>query len=635
MSELKDFKPYFENYLTNQGFNISKGNPCPICGGGQRKKNAFHYDRTTHRAKCFVCNWTGDFVDYLQETESLSKAEAIEKIKTMVPELKKVPLKTPIKEKSEPESVQDFRSFYRECFDRADQCDYLQKRGISVETQKRFMIGFCPDWKHPRAGDNAPKTPRIIIPTARGSYLARDTRSEIPEAQRDYKKMKVGKVEIFNRKVLTSDEKIIFIVEGEIDALSVIEVGEQAVGLGSISNIRKLIDEITSNDKKFIIIPDNDENGAGQNGAEKMKQDLDARGLISIIAPLPDEIHDANDFLVQDRESFNNFLKSFKKEIEAFEMGSEFKSSYVINEIDSFLNEITSGNNKAIPTGFKLFDKALDGGIFSGLFIIGAESSLGKSAFVLNVAEQIAEAGTDVIYFSLEMSKRELIARGLSRQTFLWSNTIPECFYNKSTKEILKGNPEEYKDAIQNYKPIAKNLVFYEDTSGITVDDLVQYVENHIKYTGRSPVVVLDYLQLIAPRDPRDTDKFKIDYTVKALKQLSQKINMPVIAISSLNRGSYGKRVDMESFKESGAIEYSSDVLIGMSLSVTMDGKKEDFEIARALKETPRRMTVEILKNRNGERNYKIEFKYFSAFNTFVEDDHGFSEFNKSKNNFL
>ena len=83
----------------------------------------------------------------------------------------------------------------------------------------------------------------MIIPTSRTSYLARDTRktTEIPENQRKYVKSKVGSVHIFNEKALNGISSVFYIVEGELDALSIIDVGGNAVGLGSVSNINSLL----------------------------------------------------------------------------------------------------------------------------------------------------------------------------------------------------------------------------------------------------------------------------------------------------------------------------------------------------------------------------------------------------------
>lgn len=120
---------------------------------------------------------------------------------------------------------------------------YLAKRGLSLTTARKFHLGYLPNWQSPTAvakSDNPnsiPKTPRLIIPTGSGSYIARDTRDDIPEGQKQYKKVKEGRAHIFNEQALNKNQPI-FIVEGEIDALSIMETGHaQAIGLGSVSYI--------------------------------------------------------------------------------------------------------------------------------------------------------------------------------------------------------------------------------------------------------------------------------------------------------------------------------------------------------------------------------------------------------------
>ncbi|WP_225261156.1 toprim domain-containing protein, partial [Streptococcus pneumoniae] len=98
---------------------------------------------------------------------------------------------------------------------------------------ERFKIGFIAEWRHPNANGNAPTSPRLIIPVTQTSYLARDTRDNIPDYQNQYSKQKVGGSNIFNSVAFTNNaDQPIFIVEGEIDALSIMEVGGVAVGLG-------------------------------------------------------------------------------------------------------------------------------------------------------------------------------------------------------------------------------------------------------------------------------------------------------------------------------------------------------------------------------------------------------------------
>lgn len=111
---------------------------------------------------------------------------------------------------------------------------------LQAEVAERFKVGFSSNWASPTAilkGHKPQGTPRLIIPTGPFSYIARDSRDSIPEGEQSYKKMKEGPVHIFNEEALSKNQPI-FIVEGEIDAMSVMETGKaEAIGLGSVANI--------------------------------------------------------------------------------------------------------------------------------------------------------------------------------------------------------------------------------------------------------------------------------------------------------------------------------------------------------------------------------------------------------------
>ena len=126
----------------------------------------------------------------------------------------------------------------------------------------------------------------------------------------------------------------------------------------------------------------------------------------------------------------------------------------------------------------------------------------------------------------------------------------------------------------------------------------------------------MDYLQILAPYSERATDKQNMDKAVKELKQLSRDYKTPVIGISSFNRENYKNSVTMEAFKESGAIEYSSDVLVGLQFKGS-GGK--DFKVDEAKQRNPREVELVILKNRNGSIGGKILFNFYPHFNYFEE----------------
>ena len=122
----------------------------------------------------------------------------------------------------------DFTDFFLQAHSNIEATDYWRQRGLSKVIVDRFRLGYVAEWKHPKAPAKAAPTPRLIIPITKYSYLARDIRQQIPPEQEDYKKSKVKGAErvswTYNSKALKTASKPIFIVEGELDALSLIEL---------------------------------------------------------------------------------------------------------------------------------------------------------------------------------------------------------------------------------------------------------------------------------------------------------------------------------------------------------------------------------------------------------------------------
>ena len=299
-------------------------------------------------------------------------------------------------------------------------------------------------------------------------------------------------------------------------------------------------------------------------------------------------------------------------------------TKYMASEYINFLFENAKTCPPAMSTGFEELDGALDGGLYAGLYCVGAISSLGKTTFVLQIADQVAKQGHDALIFSLEMSRYELIAKSISRTTLEIADNPRDA---KGIKDISVWNrfnnlPQNDKTLIKRagyeYGEYAENIRIIEGMGNVTVSKIKQAVARHIQERNKIPVVVIDYLQLIAPEEgqERATPKQVIDKAVMELKRISRDHKTPVIAISSLNRQSYQDEANMASFKESGAIEYSSDVLIGLQLKGV--GPK-DFDVDAAKAKNPREIELVVLKNRNGMAGGRLEYKYFTPFHCFKE----------------
>ena len=551
--------------------------------------------------------------------------------------------------KAEPEQEPDYTDFFLQANKHITETDY--HRGITLETLNRFKIGFVKSWRHPKA-PNAPASPRLIIPTSQNSYLARDTRANLTEQQNNYAKSKVGKVRIFNIKALAKALKPVFVVEGELDALSIEDVGGTAIALGSTSNTTLLLKRLETQKpaKPLIVALDNDK--AGAKASQELIEGL--KGLeipffeIDIVKPFKD----ANEALNANRDAFRAAVEQAIEQVEgnveeALEAEREqMKKEAVAYSLQDFISEIEKSKTAACySTGWGSLDNLLDGGLYSGLYIFGAISSLGKTTFCLQLCDNIAVSGQDVLIFSLEMARTELIAKSVSRLTLIKDlEDNGTTSHAKTTRGILTGSRYKYYNqtektliqaAVAAYGQYGKNIYITEGVGNVGIKEIRAKIEKHIAITGKKPVVLIDYLQIIAPADVRATDKQNTDKAVLELKRISRDYSIPIIGISSFNRNSYTDPVNMAAFKESGAIEYSSDTLIGLQLE-GMDYQEGEADGARQkrirklVKEAESRakngksqsIQVKVLKNRNGSKGDTL-LDFYPAFNYFTEKPKG------------
>lgn len=140
-------------------------------------------------------------------------------------------------------------------------------------------------------------------------------------------------------------------------------------------------------------------------------------------------------------------------------------------------------------------------------------------------------------------------------------------------------------------------------------------------------MVIIDYLQVLTPNDPRATDKANTDKAILELKRITRSLDLPIIAISSFNRENYYKPVGLSAFKESGSIEYSCDVLIALQYNGVDDQVKEEetkkhiLEIKKDIAEgliEYQEIQFKVLKNRLGSCA-SVVLNFYPIFNHFEE----------------
>lgn len=631
---------------------------CPLCGsgsGGSGSDGAFSIDHDGIHGKCFSCGFYGDIFDLEAARTGADLKEATRAVVARYdfrPSIgsSRISAAAPAAPADPPRQDPpraDFSAKLRLCADQLAGSEgetYLSGRGIAPETMRRFMLGYDKD------------KAEITIPYNRSCTYYSTRRLHDQNIKHWKPKSEDADPVLFNAAVLRQDRPV-FVVESPLCAISIMQEGGLAVALSGAANQNLLLKELAEVKAPPLLILSLDNDETGEEQQAKLAEKLAAAGVNCLPFNVAGQNKDPNEALQKDREQFHSLVSG------AYIIADEYAASLKEKTMSAYMETSTAGtfegfldyirrnaNRSPIPTGFPSLDKILNGGLVPGLYIMGAVSSLGKTALMVNFADNIAAAGTDVLYFSLEMSKYELMARSISRLSFRITGerkgNADDAF---STFGVLFGaldlNPGSLlTEAAEEYRQtIGKHIWYFEGVGSIGVDQIREAVQNHIAKTGRKPVVFVDYLQIIAPADPRATDKHNTDVIVTTLKQMSRDEDVPVFCISSLNRMNYNEPINMAAFKESGAIEYGSDVLIGLQLYGIgyKPGEKEQERKARiqqlvtaAEKEDRISIQVRVLKNRNGRRGDSGELKFTKRFNSFFEIPEDFKEVYTNDNPF-
>lgn len=288
-------------------------------------------------------------------------------------------------------------------------------------------------------------------------------------------------------------------------------------------------------------------------------------------------------------------------------MNTELKNTNnMLQEYISYIQDDTK--IKRLSTCFNKLDNLLSGGLPKGLITLGAIPSLGKTTFILQLADNMANMpNTKVLFFSLEMSKFDLISKSLSRYSYVNEN-LP----NYTFDDIISNNSNvDYDNLLGAYTNMPNDLYIIDNTYDMrSIESCI--ADFREQYPTDNMVIIIDYLQYITFGN-NGNDKQMIDTITKRLKELSKLLNLSIVIISSLNRANYGNNISMESFKESGSIEYTSDILMGLEYT-NNNTTDRDMEVRK----NPGRITLSILKNRYGALG-KVNFDFYTMYHTFIE----------------
>ena len=244
----------------------------------------------------------------------------------------------------------------------------------------------------------------------------------------------------------------------------------------------------------------------------------------------------------------------------------------------------TKGTVTGIPTGFIDLDYKLSGLQRSDLVLIAARPSMGKTAFVLNIAQHVAfRQNKAVAIFSLEMSKEQLVNRLFSLESHVDAQIL-------RTGNLSDTDWEKLIEA----GTIGSSRMIIDDTSGITISEMRSKCRKYKLEMGLD-LIIIDYLQLMSGSNSRKNEsrQQEISEISRSLKGLARELNVPVLALSQLSRAveqRTDKRPMLSDLRESGAIEQDADVCMFIYRDDYYNPDTEDKNIAEII----------IAKQRNG-----------------------------------
>lgn len=262
----------------------------------------------------------------------------------------------------------------------------------------------------------------------------------------------------------------------------------------------------------------------------------------------------------------------------------------VVYETIDRINELQrhKGILTGVSTGFKDLDNLTSGLQKSDLILVAARPSMGKTAFTLNIAQNVAmKSKKNVAFFSLEMSKTQLVARVLAAVAGINSGRIRNGQLSQ----------EDWGKAINALNDLAEAPLYIDDTSGLTPQLMKKKLRRLIQEHGELGLVVVDYIQLMenGGKKMADNRQQEVSAISRQLKIMAREFNVPLIALSQLSRG-VESRADktpmLSDLRESGSLEQDADIVAFLN--------RENYQDTEDTSDGVETQVI-IRKHRNGE----------------------------------
>ena len=317
----------------------------------------------------------------------------------------------------------------------------------------------------------------------------------------------------------------------------------------------------------------------------------------------------------QEDEPIANVLDNAEKDILSVSEGRNkagfIPISSVLRTAYESLEERAKNNGEVtgIATGYIGLDRMTSGLHADELIILAARPSVGKTAFVLNIAKNVAvNLNETVAIFSLEMGAESLVERIICSHASI----------NAGHLKTGKLTPEEYTQYFVATGALSEAPIFIDDTPGIRVAEIRAKCRRLKQERNNLGLIVIDYLQLIEGNG-KESRQQEVSEISRNLKKLAKELKVPVIALSQLSRGveqRQDKRPIMSDIRESGSIEQDADIVAFLYRD---DYYRQEPDENGHVPEVEPNSTIEVIieKNRSGPRG-TVELNFMKEFNKFT-----------------
>jgi replicative DNA helicase len=311
-------------------------------------------------------------------------------------------------------------------------------------------------------------------------------------------------------------------------------------------------------------------------------------------------------------KDLESFLKKMQ-EIQTYGIRQDFDKKESLYEVYEHFEQLTAGKKKGIQTGFTEFDRMTGGLQNTDYYIFGARPSLGKTAFMLNLARSVNEANKGNVFhniFSLEQIKLQIIIRLM--------NAIGRI----DSMKWLTGKFET-EDFNKVSMAIGELSTFWDfgvyDKTGMTVPEMRSTLrENMRKHPDKKHVVYIDYMGKIGTTNKHNNENSRITEISDALKAMQRDFKVPVICLTQLSRANeqrQDKRPVMSDIRDSGSVEQDADVIGFLHRDDYYDRETENKNI----------MEIDIKKARNGTTGL-MELAFVKEYGLFMNLDRRYDE---------